>query len=420
MPWHESHTFTLTFVTPAFLHGSSSTGTAEFRLPSLKGMLRFWTRAILWNDCAQSESPITMMADVETRLYGKTEMASSIRFRLENVKSPRYPNIFFDKNHPTRETEADHPEIRVHHGLAYLAGPGVHHYRNCWTTSYLENGFQATIRLSCMYMSRFDMTILKKACIAFTLFGGLGQRSRRGFGSFTLTCEDGWLEIPDTPEEILRFFRSLAGPPQDISHASEHDLPPYTAFSPFARCALVQSSTPLENRDPVRLLERFGRAFLRYRSNGRFGKLPWKKERSLQKFLHDKNKMLAFINAKKVSAPSRAIFGLPHNYYFQKRNVRVFVNAVKRDPHTKRKTETRRASPFFISVVRLRNSTYALVLTFLPAHFFPDDVHLQLSSPHPPEEVPFHPQWDIIHEFFEFLPNRMNQLKVLLDSKEVS
>src|SRR5690606_27456904 len=106
---------------------------------------------------------------------------------------------------------------------------------------------------------------------AIGLMGGMGARSRRGFGSLTLNrltvgshgsenVSDLWqppATVDQLCEALARF--SVAGAPARY--------PEYTALSPFARSVVVTSNT----NEPLRLCDQIGLELMLYRGWGRNG-----------------------------------------------------------------------------------------------------------------------------------------------------
>ncbi|MFN3485328.1 MAG: type III-B CRISPR module RAMP protein Cmr1, partial [Planctomycetota bacterium] len=66
-------------VTPAFIHVEPR-GVAEFRVSSLRGMLRYWTRA-LWGAHA---SNLQELFKRESDLWGRTDRSSRVRIWSKN------------------------------------------------------------------------------------------------------------------------------------------------------------------------------------------------------------------------------------------------------------------------------------------------------------------------------------------------
>jgi CRISPR-associated protein Cmr1 len=147
---------------------------------------------------------------------------------------------------------------------------------------------------------------------AMGFFGGLGSRSRRGFGSICLTkLDDQSVPMPSV-NTLKDQIRNV------IPDAEGVDLPPFTAFSQHTRILLTQSANNFSARQAH---EELGNLYRDFR--GQPGRLRGATKRSL---------------------------GLP-------------LTGVD--------TERRRASPVFMHIHPVEQSHVAIV-TFLPAEFHPD------------------------------------------------
>ncbi len=117
-----------------------------------------------------------------------------------------------------------------------------------------------------------DIKSIESAVVAMGLFGGLGSRSRKGYGSFNL------VELKLGEEIIFRMPRDFDDLKLKIGSFFKNnnivaypDLPPYTAYSDLTRIDIVDKSS-----DPLRLLNSIGEAMQMYRSWGRDGKVNGK------------------------------------------------------------------------------------------------------------------------------------------------
>jgi CRISPR-associated protein Cmr1 len=159
--------YTLETITPLFLRGPDGE-TPELRPPSFKGMLRYWWRAL-------HPQPVDQLRDQEARRFGSAGDGAGGR-------SPVQLRI------PHRELSTGHykPVPRPSKGFRNKGfGPGQSFDLIVTVSSRatdLAEEIDATIRL-------------------MILLGGLGNRSRRGFGSLRLVEID---NVPqETPEDPL-------------------------------------------------------------------------------------------------------------------------------------------------------------------------------------------------------------------------
>lgn len=167
-------TMDLRFLTPAFLGGADQG--AELRPPSIKGMLRFWYRAL---DPRFSER--------ESALFGGAGDGTGQSRVLLRVDADEPALVRWDPVRAKRFTVGGGTHAK--NGLVYL-GYALQLRGNDNRTA-LREGTRFALRcvLPRPLVDERDRRALLATLWAFGTCGALGMRSRRGFGSLTL---DGW------------------------------------------------------------------------------------------------------------------------------------------------------------------------------------------------------------------------------------
>ena len=200
-----------------------------------------------------------------------------------------------------------------------------------------------------------DVDSLRNALVGLGTLGGMGARSRKGFGSLALRSlhVDGasdW-DPPSSPDELGRRIKALYG--NGATGRASSSLPPITAISDHSRHLVATGA----GAGAIVLLNRLGREQVRYRSWGQGGKVlkNIKSERNFKED-HDLMKRQPW---QRDTHPERIAFGLPHNYVG--RNGQVGPAAPGLD---------RRASPLFIHIHECGREAVAVV-SFLSAEFLP-------------------------------------------------
>jgi CRISPR-associated protein Cmr1 len=146
-------TVTLETVTPLFLGGADPRGAPELRVPSFRGVLRYWLRAALGG--VMGDHNREAIQKTEAAVFGSTDYSSPISFRLILEKQPN------------RSQEPILPH-KPDKGKRCAFDPGQDFDLKIWANRSL------------------DATIWQVACAALRLsltFGGVGLRSRRGYGT---------------------------------------------------------------------------------------------------------------------------------------------------------------------------------------------------------------------------------------------
>lgn len=153
-------------ITPMFMYGADGK-TPELRPASIKGVMRFWWRAIHGN------SNIKELKEAESNIFGSTGRRSRVNIRVQYKSIEN--NVDKNKNNVVK--------IEKIEKIPYLFYPfyldGAEKEKKC----FLNFKFK-------VILSSCDKKALKEACYSFTLlslFGGLGSRSRRGGGNFVIT-----------------------------------------------------------------------------------------------------------------------------------------------------------------------------------------------------------------------------------------
>ena len=366
-------------ITPLFLGGANvEEKTPELRPPALKGLLRFWFRAV----ALPQFNTWPAVWEAERSLFGSTAGQASFSLSVNNQ---------------SKFTVVPVGEQWHKHGAAYL-GYGVVD-KGKTVRPYLKPDGSFTVRLVLKKgVPEQDITLLIQALKALGLFGGAGARSRKGFGSLSLKSlrlngRETWCPPTDAAslcQVIREFFREIG-----IDRARK-EIPAYTAFSPEARICIAQTG-----RDAFQLLDEIGKELLRYRSYGRSKGdkhvLPWGEDAE-QNFAGDHDIIQEYLNGRRITRhPRRVVFGLPHNYFFQ---------SIKQKAAVEAKNYTRRASPLFIHIHALDRNGYASVMTLLPAAFLPEGEQIAINCPDrrarlQPVYVDQDIDYEVINCFFE-------------------
>ena len=171
--------FEVETITPMFLAGADQ-GKVELRVASIKGLLRFWWRAL------QAESDIEKLRNRESQIFGssdeKTGGGSSFAIRIiPNSDLKPTKNKFPTNSQYQISVEGKTFKINI---LEYLA----------YGTEYIQRQGNVFTREHYPAKTKFDIAVsftdeaweneVLKTFYVWSIFGGIGSRSRNGFGSF--------------------------------------------------------------------------------------------------------------------------------------------------------------------------------------------------------------------------------------------
>ena len=369
--------------TPLFCAGADP-NRAELRVPSFKGVLRFWWRALAWPRCGGDLQAIRQEEDA---LFGSAGGGQS-RLLMRLAPAARARAIGEGELLTVSSTDRS----AVGEGARYL-GYGVmeafaSRKKNTrageLTRACLRAPFEFTVQMRTRSLDERQRTSLKRALIALGTLGGMGAKGRKGYGSLVLRslCVDR-AEQWRPPRDVAELRKEIGDLRGDCKGSA---FPAFTAFSGRARHVLLSSL----GKEPVELLDLVGRELVRYRSWGRNGRILGGAVASEKNFEDDHDLMKR--SRPGNSHPRRIAFGLPHNYGRHK-NQQVGPSDKELD---------RRASPLFIHIHECGASPVA-VLSFLPARFLPEGrSHISVGGhrvPQRSEEELYRP----IHDFLDRL-----------------
>ncbi|RLI07300.1 type III-B CRISPR module RAMP protein Cmr1 [Candidatus Bathyarchaeota archaeon] len=346
-------------VTPLFLAGADPRGKVELRVPSIRGVLRFWLRALLGG--VLGDSNLDTLRQAEASVFGSTDTgASPVVLRLVeeetgNVSfsnivrregkhySPGIAYLFFaarsTRDEPERQAFAPGTRFRLELGTR----PG--------------SGDSAGQALKLAYASLWLLTHL----------GGLGTRSRRGAGGLQAIHEDA--RPGDLPSlvisskeptqlrtefaEALKRLRSLVS----TSRTANPSSPSHFDVLHPAVCTIGLVNKLFDSWHTA--LEAAGKTMQQFRS--------------------------------RHNPVHRAAFGLPI----------VFRSRARLAGEIHR----RRASPLLLRLIRLSGEKYVLVFTVFRAHLLAKGENLKLQGR--PAIVP---DLTIIEDFLKDLEEKAGPL----------
>lgn len=365
--------FTLKFVTPAYLGGSDNLKQAEFRLPSLKGVLRYWWRQF------QSQDGAEELFKKEGAIFGSTEGRSRISLRVLNTEQE------------LRDLVESWPisfDSKTAEGLKYL-------FYSCEQRGQKQPGRRQRIKAGAEIRVEMRLTGTdrqsQEAIMALyfaQIFGGLGLRSRRGGGSFSI--------VPTAVSaEVTSLFATKA---KDVIDASRN---PRSSPSLSEWVSLIESGSPLYQaftqtgcfkevpgngkEKPEDLLNRIGIGMKKYRSIWDHNQGPNTPFRQEAGALHSGG------SAGSYSGPnplSKSAFGLPIIYNFKQRNnagipIRNATGGFQFEDwriELSPATHERRASPLFVSIHQDAERIPYANLLILWDCFLPDQEQVEISK----------------------------------------
>lgn len=296
-------------VTPMFI-GGGTPEEVELRPPSIKGALRFWWRALQWGQCLKESGgdngkALKLLHEREAELFGAaakegTERGQSPFF----IKPAIYKKSLPESTWPTNNSGAGY----LGYGLDATKSGQPH--RKAITPTEFTLSLVLKKDLKNEHKEQ-----LKQTLKLWGLLGGLGSRSRRGFGSVNLTkLDDELFSFPDL-DAYKGAIKSLMSPPVHLAPS----MPIFTALNQSMQIAVADTGLSYE-----RLMDKLGNQYKIERTS-----------------VDSQNK-------------ARAVFGLPLEGLPAQRDI-----------------ENRRSSPLLLHIHKLATGHIG-VFSFIPAEFHPD------------------------------------------------
>ncbi|MEQ9714980.1 MAG: type III-B CRISPR module RAMP protein Cmr1 [Candidatus Asgardarchaeum sp.] len=362
--------FTLEAVTPIFMYGAD-TNVPEIRASAIKGLLRWWFRAILggvkFSQGIYKGNVLLEKVKEEEKIWGTTNEKSKVIVKVFPIKLYKKPFPILLKGERLRERGK---------GIKYL-GFGVSN-KVCIT-------YGSKIKITIAFRSRVSRMEENKVLASLWLLlnlGNIGSRCRRGFGSLRvekdITIDEIEFRSPANVNDLEKYLKAGVQKCLDLFgwkgvSVETQSLPEFSMIVPkFWKMKILDDiySSPLEAINELGIKIREYREdrdnpFARHTRATKTGK------RFAYWVTKDYNAVKSIYSSQmQSSTPQGSIFGLPHQFQFQSINKKAIVTGL---------TKERRASPLFIKIWKLAEREYVVGLQLFLSKFVPTD-KLQISD----------------------------------------
>jgi CRISPR-associated protein Cmr1 len=177
-------------VTPMILGGADADAPQSINPQSFKGAMRFWWRALNWSKCLS----LSKLHEEECRLFGADSTQGG-----QGVCTLRLTHGTYSANNTVGSLN----------GFDYLT-IGTNGKMNSKNRRYIPAGVSISIALSLKpNATQSDIDSLKDALLALGFFGGIGAKSRKGFGSLAIEELDGQSYRVKTVSELKSIGEAL-------------------------------------------------------------------------------------------------------------------------------------------------------------------------------------------------------------------
>lgn len=385
--------FTLKIISPAFVAGTMEKEEQllgkpvkhrlieddGLRVPSLRGVLRFWYRA------KEGTSDTELLSKKEADIFGSTDKGQGLRLIPTGHSSWKPIVIGGGKD-----------KIKGGDAMAYLGyGPLNYVSKDVGVSSHNKSTFRDAVPEGIVFHFRAigneqQLKELEKCLLLLHLFGGIGSRSRRAWGSLAV----GGNFIPEFQkgESVPKWFGRILKEVWPDGLKQKNHLPSFSAFSTHSQ---IHISGPHNNYQEV--MEDFHSQFKRMRLYNTFNP-----SHSPQIALNDHAIEVKDSNPKTrdiSDVPKRIAFGMP--YHPQSRNnnweIEYFGYPKKSSGSVKSDKIDRRASPLLLKVFEGPGRKLYAVSLFLKAEFFGNS-GVEIGKDQKGKHLPF-PGWKAVEEF---------------------
>jgi CRISPR-associated protein Cmr1 len=355
------------------------------RVPSLRGILSFWHRSLL------SHLEPQEVFSRQAALFGSTNRGQGIRvrwlearFQSGEVRYGRTENLFehvylgYGPIQLLKVEDRSHPSGRQDIATSFNS--------NACREAILADRLRPEFHFAAQGTPA-QIDGLKRALLLLHLFGGIGARSRRGWGSVEVEIEGKKVARISSVADLSSYLsRSLAEVlPAGDPLLNMRPRPRFTAFSSETKLFLTRE---FASSDEV--LVEFAQRLLDERS--------YRRPAPRAKSDHDLEfKDFSGLAADTITGiPSRLAFGMP---YHPKHPGSWEMEYVGRLPAGDTSDTTRRSSPLLLKVFRLAEARYVGVALLLKADFF-GDPRREIGAKGRSLTVPFGTrEYDVVDEF---------------------
>jgi len=374
--------------------GRKQTKTVEYfpsdrfglRVPAVRGILEFWYRALCGAKRPQR------IYEHQGRVFGSTELGQGLSLRY--ARSPEFESGELVVAETFKEA------------FLYLGYGPIQRFKvplggdrsQVKCSSHSPSGWRDAILLStdekkCVFWfvaagTERQKEELRRALILLHLFGGIGSRSRRGWGSVRVEIDE-----PTSigkPSSVEEFDEQLLSLWEEVGFEATSQRPRFSAFGPGSRVF----RTPAVDGGYGAVLQEFYDRF-------RVTRL-WREFRDIdQSKIAQQDHDLEWedMTKRRVSGlPKRLAFGMPYSPRFRKARQAITYAQESQLGGGGGGVAGRRASPLFLKVHRLANGQHfgtALLLngTFLGTPGEKIGAAVEVGLQDPPDS------YEAIHEF---------------------
>ncbi len=382
-------------ITPLF-GGGVEPGLADpvttIRATEIRGHLRFWWRATRGGQFnGDLQEILQEMKKAEDKLWGAASKPdylreSEVRVTTQVISEGKMATPY----EVVRNEKIGKPKLQSHTNVAppyatFPLQPTQDEMVIGWKSKPLLSNVRFALTLK---YPRQQAEEVEAAIWAWELFGGIGARTRRGFGAICLTKGDELVGLPGDVNSVGDVSEWLADELANGPYLQDENPPRYT---PYLRFDPVFEITRLKRNahDAWSELINVYRDFRQQRPDGdpknriSPGRSKWPEPEFIRELTGQRLKNHQLIPyLRDMRSFPRAAFGLPIIFQFKDRNKKAPLDSQSDPRSTSLRIENseRLASPLILRPLKLARDKYVGVALALEGSLMPDQMNLQLED----------------------------------------
>lgn len=357
----ESLEFTLKLLSPAFIGGAMEEEVNHhgkkvqhriinedgLRIPSLRGIFRFWFRAM------NATLTLKTLREAENHLFGSTESGQGIKI-IPKGQSADDP-VSFGQNEKCTPAE-------IYLGYGPIAWDKFNRKATTYNPNMYRDAFPAGKEFYFKVVgTNNQLEQIISVLRLLHLFGGIGSRSRRAWGSIGVLLKDqDFLPTYTKQMKITDWFKTAINKVWNgnVLPSLVTALPKYSAFSHNTLIGISKNSWEYKIDSYKHVFNFFYSHFHKIRNH----------EKGSIGYIDHQNEVADYKTSTFNHVPKRIAFGMPYQTLSSKNDWGLKFKGI--DSTDNDNKIERRASPLFLKVFHAPNDKLYSVALFLKSSFF--------------------------------------------------
>ncbi|MBO0797221.1 MAG: type III-B CRISPR module RAMP protein Cmr1 [Blastocatellia bacterium] len=369
-------------ITPLF-GGGVEPGNADpvttIRATEIRGHLRFWWRA---TRCGQFDEKLENMKEAENKLWGAASKPGYARPSEVRVAT----RVISEGNAVTPYEKYRKGRSRAQANIAppYAAFP-LQPTQDEMTIGLKSKTLRSNVRfLLTLEYPQGKAEEVEAAIWAWELFGGIGARTRRGFGAICLTNGDDLVKIPEQLNSVDDVSEWLAGELENTPYVKDERPPDkisHLRFDPLFELTGIERNAHNAWSNLIELYRKFRQQ--RPDGNPTPGRSKWPEPefiRDLTRQRHDRHQPIPYL--RNIRRFPRAAFGLPIIFQFKDHDKKnpLGQRSDPRPTSLRLFDSERLASPLILRPLKLARDKFVGVALALEGVLMPNKMKLILED----------------------------------------